>query len=111
MQQGPPTVPQPEQRPEVQVPELVWPVAQVAPAATHEPPKQQAPPPQVAPAQHTLPGSPQRAQTWEAGLHAVPGAVQALPAQQLSPAFPQGTHALPLQRVPLAVHAPPAQQG
>jgi hypothetical protein len=65
----------------------------------------------VAFAQQTVPGSPQRAQTWELGLQAVLGPVQALPRQQLSPALPQGTQAVPLQRVPPAVQAPPAQQG
>jgi hypothetical protein len=66
---------------------------------------------QLAPAQQTEPGSPQRAQTWELGLHAVLAAVQTLPGQQLSPALPQGLQALPLHRVPAAVQVPPAQHG
>jgi hypothetical protein len=44
-------------------------------------------------------------------LHAVLAAVQTLPAQQLSPALPQGMQVAPLQRVPAAVHRLPVQHG
>jgi hypothetical protein len=63
MQQGPPSVPQPEHLPAVHMPRLLWPLAHIAPGATHEFPKQHAPPAHVEPAQQTVPGSPQRAHT------------------------------------------------
>jgi hypothetical protein len=93
------------------VPALAVPIEQSAPGDTHELPKQHAPPAQVEPAQQTLPGSPQREQTWVLALHAVPASVQTFPGQQLSPAPPQWTQVLPPQRVLGAVHRLPVQQG
>src|SRR5436190_8834948 len=97
----------------VQVPALVWAVAQEAPAATQELAKQQASPAQVEPGQHALPGSPQGAQTPDTWLQAVLTPVQRLFAQQASPARPQETQVLVvlLQRLPAPVQALPGQQG